>query len=252
MKKIIFIINLLLLGFLGQAQNESVNNVAEEVEVNIPTRVKIIMKNGSILYADFISYEPEVGLLVQINGNNVVFEDKNIKKFKTLKPTKLSSNKFHTPLKTKRVYFRTNIGMLSNTNGNGTSMNISALYQFNSYFSAGIGMGIDNYYFNVQHNIFPVFTEIKAYAMDKKSTPFVSLKTGYSFNRAHEDSGQLVARGGVLINPTFGYRFGSEGIMFDIYSGLRFQKAYYEKVNWAYSIQEITWRRVELGMALSF
>ena len=249
MKKITFIICLLSFCFLGQAQNISSDNSTETKEVRKLERVKVVLKNGNVLYGKLIAYSPDTGLELQIYDHTMTIPDNRIKK---LKMYSRSIKNVYLPLKTKKFYFRTNAGLLSNTNGTGTTLNISALYQFNNYFSAGVGLGVDNYYFNAPHNIFPVFSEFKAYLMDKKSSPFVSLKTGYSFNRAHEDSGQLKARGGILVNPTFGYRFGSSGIMFDVYGGIRYQKANYERLSWAFSTQEILWRRVELGMALSF
>lgn len=249
MKKIILIYSLFLLGFLGQAQNMTLNNDSETSEATVSERIKVILNNGTVLYGELIAYSPETGLIMQIKGHNITIKNQDIKRFKMLNR---SVEKTYLPLKRKKIYYRTNFGLLSNTNGTGTTMNISALYQFNSYFSAGVGIGVDNYYFNAPHNIFPVFTEFKGYLMDKSSSPFVSLKTGYSFSTPHEESGQLAARGGILLNPTFGYRFGSRGIMFDIYSGLRYQKAYYEKGGWAFSTQDILWRRIELGMALSF
>ncbi len=250
MKNIFFLLSFLFLGFLGQAQNESIDNITEAQEITEPIPVKVVLKGGSVIFGQLISYEPEVGILVRYNGSDVFIKEDTYKKFVTFASTKQRN---YSRLATKKMYFRTNIGLLSNTNGTGSTMNISALYQFNSYFSAGLGVGIDNYYFNEPHNIFPVFAEFKTNLVDKNSSPYVSLKTGYSFNRPHKDSGQVVARGGLLINPTFGYRFGSNGIMFDLYAGYRFQQAYYEKLtSWSFSAQDILWKRVELGMALSF
>ncbi len=249
MKHILLLFGLLCFSFLGQAQSSSPAEDATQTQQESLDRVKVILKSGTVLYGELISYDPEVGLLVQVKGQDLFIKEEKLKKFVTLTS---SQKRLFVPLQTKKFYFRTNFGILSNTNGTGSTLNISGLYQFNPYFAAGVGVGVDNYYFNEQHNIFPVFTEIKTYLMDKKAAPFVSLKTGYSFNRRHRDSGQLVARGGLFVNPTFGYRFGTRGLIFDMYGGYRFQNAYYEKAGWAFSTQEITWRRIELGMALSF
>ena len=248
MKIYILLFVLSLAGFWGQAQSIDTNN-PETSEIEDKVRVKVYMNNGSVIFGEFEDYDPEKGIWIKINDRILFLGKEHFRKFSTVNNY---GKKVHNPLKSKKVYYRTNLGLLANTNGTGTSLNISALYQFSPHLSAGVGIGVDNYYFNAPHNIFPVFTEFKGYLVDKRSSPFVSIKTGYSFNRPHEDSGQLVARGGILFNPTFGYRFGSEGIMFDIYFGLRLQKAYYEKLTWAFSRQDILWRRVEIGSALSF
>ena len=254
MKSIILIFGLLFLSVLGQAQiieESSAQESSLEAAAEAPLpRVVVKLKGGSVLHGQLVSYQPEVGILVRINGSDILIAEDKIQKFVTKESS--SANTF-SRLKTKKIYYRTSLATLSNEDGAGMCLNISALYQFNNYISAGVGMGIDNYYFNEPHNMYPVFAEIKTYLVDRKSSPFVSLKTGYSFNTPHEESGQLIARGGLLINPTFGYRFGTRGIMFDIYGGYRFQEAYYEKINWnGLSQQEILWKRIELGLALSF
>lgn len=245
MKKYILLFSMFIF-FLGQAQSQS-SAKEQETEVN---EVKVILKNGSSFFGELVSYDPNEGITVSVNGKEIFIEEKRLRKFVS---TASSKEVFKPKLKTNKIYFRTNVGFLTNDNGTGASLNVSALYQLNRYFSAGIGVGVDNYYFNEPHNIFPLFTEFKTYLVDKNSSPYVSLKTGYSFNRAHEDSGQVLARGGFMINPTFGYRFGSRGIMFDLYAGIRMQNAYYEKIqNNGYSRQDIIWKRLEFGTALSF
>lgn len=240
MKQIFLLAFCILLGFLGQAQNESSDNL----------KTKVYLKNGSILVADFKSYDPNGDLVVVLNGADFVMSSKEVKKIVMLEST---SHVNMNRLTTKKIYHRTNIASLSNSNGNGITLNYSALYQHSRWLGVGAGIGIDNYYYSRGRNVYPLFVEFRSYLVDRNSSPYVSLKSGYGFIFSDEELGQTKTNGGVLINPTFGYRFGSSGIMFDAYLGLRFQDAEYEFVDsWSFRQQDIQWNRVEIGFGISF
>lgn len=235
------ILILLLFGFfMGQAQNETDNN----------TEVTIEMKSGSVLVGRLISYDPNTETVVEISGNQLTFDSQKIKKIVMKTSTEAKSI---NRLKTKKIYNRTNFALLSNANGNGISLNHSVLYQHSRWVGVGIGGGIDNYYFSAGRNVYPLFLEFRSFLVDRNSSPYVSLKSGYGFTFSNEDLGQTLTRGGFLINPTFGYRIGSSGVFMDFYLGLRFQDAIYEtNSGWSQSKQDIQWNRVELGFGVSF
>ncbi len=240
MKQTFLALVCLLMSFTGFAQSESSENL----------KTKVFLKNGSVLIAEYKSYDPNGDMVIILNGSDFIVPANEVKKIVMMESsTKVNINR----LATKKVYHRTNFASLSNGNGNGISLNYCALYQHSRWLGVGLGVGIDNYYFTQGRNVYPLFAEFRSYLVDRNSSPYVSLKSGYGFIFSDEDLGQTKTRGGVLINPTFGYRFGSSGIMFDAYLGLRFQDAEYEFFDsWRFRQQDIQWNRVEIGFGISF
>lgn len=212
--------------------------------------VKVILKSGTVLVGELISYDPAGDLVFDLKGNLFTIPSSAVKKI-VMKTSSIKQNL--NRLATKKVYHRTNVGTLSNVNGSGISLNYSALYLHEYWLGIGVGTGIDNYYFSEGRNVYPLFVELKSFLVDKNASPFVSLKTGYGFIVPDKDIGQTNTKGGMIINPTFGYRFGTGGVIFDSYIGFRFQKAEYDTfTGWETSHQNIQWNRVELGFAFSF
>lgn len=225
---------------MGQAQNED----------NTENDVRIEMLSGSKFVGKLVSYDPNGETTVSINGSEIKFQSDKIKK---IVMTTSTETKSLNRLKTKRIYNRTNFALLSNANGNGISLNHSVLYQHSRWVGIGLGAGIDNYYFAAGRNVYPVFLEFRSFLVDRNSSPYVSLKSGYGFIVSNEDIGQTYTRGGFLINPTFGYRIGSSGVFMDFYIGMKFQDAIYEtNSGWSLSRQDIQWKRIELGFGVSF
>lgn len=210
----------------------------------------VVMKSGTRLQGKLLSYDPNTEVILEVLGNELKLPSSRVKKI--VMPT--SSRRVNiNRIQTKKIYHRTNMGLLSNANGNGISLNYSALYQHNRWLAVGLGAGIDNYYFKRGRNVYPIFTEIKSYLVDGNSSPYVSLKSGYGFIPTNEDENQTNTKGGMIFNPTFGYRLGSSGVFMDFYIGLRFQSAEYESnTGWSKSHQEIQWNRIETGFGVSF
>ncbi len=210
----------------------------------------VVLKSGSKLQGKLISYDPNTEVEIEILGRLLTLPSSEVKRI--VMPTS-SRNINISRIQTKKIYHRTNVGILSNDNGNGISLNYSALYQHSRWLAVGLGAGIDNYYFQRGRNVYPIFTEIKSYLVDGNSSPYVSLKSGYGFIATNAEENQTNTKGGMIINPTFGYRLGSSGVFMDFYIGFRFQSAEYEVNNgWSKSHQDIQWNRIETGIGISF
>lgn len=69
-------------------------------------------------------------------------------------------------------------------------------YQFNSYFFAGIGVGVD-YYTDLDAIGVPIFADLKITPWNSKTSPFFDAKIGYSVADIE----------GVYFAPTIGCRF---------------------------------------------
>lgn len=62
------------------------------------------------------------------------------------------------------------------------SVTVTNGYMFNQHWAAGIGVGFEMY----DHNLFPLFGEIRYTIWDNKISPFITIKGGYSFGNFKE------------------------------------------------------------------
>lgn len=81
------------------------------------------------------------------------------------------------------------------------NLNIINGYQINPYFSLGLGTGL-RYYFDAEAALVPVFADFRAYFINNKTSPYLSLGVGYSFDATNDFKGV-----GFLLNPTVGVSF---------------------------------------------
>jgi hypothetical protein len=139
---------------------------------------------------------------------------------------KLNNNEL-TNRKTKGYYGNMQISLLMGNNypdnnyypckPRNPSFTISNGYMFNSNWLAGVGIGFEIF----DHNLFPLFAEIRYTFWDEKISPFFTLKGGYSFGNfkaRHYDElhlnwepnwvndANLRHYGGILFNPEIGVK----------------------------------------------
>lgn len=94
---------------------------------------------------------------------------------------------------------------------------ISNGYMFNPHLAAGVGVGFEIY----DHNLFPLFGEIRYTVWDNKISPFITFKGGYSFGNFKQkhydeiyldwlpyyiDDADLRHYGGLMLNPEIGVK----------------------------------------------
>lgn len=97
------------------------------------------------------------------------------------------------------------------------SVTVTNGYMFNEHFSAGIGVGVEIF----DHNLFPLFADIRYTVWDNKISPFIAIKGGYAFGnfkKKHHDElyldwspfyvydAYLRNYGGVMIHPEIGVK----------------------------------------------
>jgi len=97
------------------------------------------------------------------------------------------------------------------------SFTITNGYMFNKHWAAGAGVGFEIF----DHNLFPLFAEVRYTLWDSKISPFVTMKGGYSFGNfkaKHYDDlylnwspyyindASLRHYGGIMLNPEIGVK----------------------------------------------
>lgn len=82
-------------------------------------------------------------------------------------------------------------------------LNIINGYQFNPYFSLGLGTGVRYYYDSYSElTMVPVFADFRVNFINRKVSPYISAGVGYSFNATDDFAGA-----GMYFDSTLGVRF---------------------------------------------
>ena len=216
-----------------------------------PATDKIYLKNGSVLVGKIIEYQPKDSVVFQIqNGNTMTFPSNLVKKVKMYSESEVA--KMYT-FRQNTFYTRSQLSVLYKKDNSGISFSQSVGYQFRHWLAVGAGLGIDNYRLEQGNNLMPVFLELRTFLLKQNLSPYFSLRVGHSFAFEDKSIGQTEAKGDYFINPTIGYRLGTGFPYVDIFCGVKFQKTQYETLDsWSKSHFNITYRRYDIGLAMTF
>lgn len=96
-------------------------------------------------------------------------------------------------------YNRVNVGVLGGS-ASSPSFNIINGYRFNQHWSAGLGLGVEQFYWN---RYIPVFAEGNYNLLKKNTTPWLSLMVGYEL--PYQNFGSV--RGGITAGGKIGFSY---------------------------------------------
>jgi len=197
--------------------------------------VVVYLKSGTMFSG--VVKEWKIGDLITIitdAGNEFTFKGDTIDK--VLQRELYEKNlglKYGTPYNFKEsgIYYsvkghfiKGNFGSRANeSHGGGFSALLGTRY--NRYFGVGIGVGYDSYAFDSGERVVPFFTEVSGYLSPKHTTLSYGLAAGYSLAFNNEDFNIIQAKGGLMVHPNIGIRFGKKDVKYTIDLGYRFQKA---------------------------
>jgi len=157
------------------------------------------------------------------------------------------------------VYYSGKLQLIAGNEGqrakavNGLGFSISAGYRFNRWASVGLGSGYDRFIWNSGENFIPVFAEYTCFFNPKNTSLFTSIQAGYSFAYKDNDFLLIEAKGGAMVYPAIGLRFGRYDTKYTIDFGYKFQKAeltYTDQWQPARSEQRLTYRRLTLRFGI--
>jgi len=110
----------------------------------------------------------------------------------------------------------------------GLSLHYALGFQFNRWLGAGVGSGLDSYSLRNRYQLVPVFLHLRSFLGRTKVAPMLLLDAGYGFALTDRDAGITESRGGWLLHPAVGVRFGAHPkVNFAMDIGYRFQRASY-------------------------
>ena len=203
----------------------------------------VYLKNGSIVKGQIIEQIPTSSLKIEIAGGSIfVYQMTEIEKIiKEEIITPPIAKRKRTAPKTGYKGFVDMGGGFPVSNGDGFfSVHISQGYQFNPFFYAGAGLGID-YHFGYSTICLPLFANGRVNFIDNPVSPFFDLKIGYS---VYEGEGLFFA-------PSIGTRFAiDQRCAFTFSVGYNLQKV--NKVNSYYSPRSRTLNGVSMKIGIEF
>jgi len=136
----------------------------------------------------------------------------------------------------------------------GYGFSFLAGYRLNRLVGAGIGVGYDKFIDDSGEELIPIFAEFSGYAIPKSTSFSYSLGIGYSLARDNADYGIIDSKGGILVYPAIGLRFGNSNLKYTLDLGYKFQKATFTYLspldNSTRSEQRLTYKRLTLRFGI--
>lgn len=124
----------------------------------------------------------------------------------------------------KGQFIKGNFGLRANEN-HGAGFSILMGTRYNRYIGVGVGVGYDSYSLDSGERVVPFFVEASGYLSPKHTTLSYGLAAGYSLAFDNLDFNIIEAKGGMMVHPHIGLRFGKRKMKYTLDLGYRFQKA---------------------------
>jgi hypothetical protein len=168
----------------------------------------VYLKNGSVFHGMIVELVPNQSLKIEtIGGNIFAFKMDEIEKY-TKEPigkqnTRVANANSGSGL-SKGYIGMVDIGYDFGVGYFGVGrvqLDIINGYQFNPYFSIGIGTGL-RIYPEIEEVLIPLYADFRVNFLDRKISPYFSTGLGYAFSVTNG-----YGSGGFLFNPALGARF---------------------------------------------
>jgi hypothetical protein len=226
-------------GVVALSQNESKSDAPKSITV-------VTLKNGSVLEGELLEYDAEGALKLRLaNGVIVTFLHTQIDHLKHrylggrgAKPYAFRESGYYFHSSLSSSFERDVYDDLVPAVG----LEQVAGYQFSRWIGAGLGAGLHTMNAFDGPVFIPVFAEARGYFLKKRVSPYYAMQLGYAFPLTSSGQNLLKARGGMLLHPAAGFRFGgSEHLNFTLDFGIRFilntKLTYEEELFWSSSIE---------------
>ncbi len=193
----------------------------------------VYLKDGSEFRGELIEYQPSYIKIKALGGKEIIFDRAEVEKLiQEPIPNPPKGIKKPYAFKEQGLYQAVVASFLPGTAAwnddfaKGYGIRGVVGKQWNRWIGTGIGLGIENYYPTQGETVYPLFLELRGYLTAQNVAPYYTLAGGYSFTIKNEEAGISDAKGGYLVHPAIGLRFGgSEKTNFTLDAGVQFQKA---------------------------
>lgn len=240
MKKIVVFCIIILSQFAVQlqAQNKQFKDV-------------VYLNDGSRITGSVVTYKPDESISLELStGQQLVFLAKDVKKVvmgmpsieKTLEPYEFKERGLYNA-----TSFALSFGKSTYTNSVGVGLQHSVGYQFCRFLGAGVGVSYENLYIQnyAEGRMLSIFGEVRGYLSKHNTAFYYNVAGGIAFPVAKASENLTNHKGGLLIYPAFGMRFGaSKRYNFFMDIGAKIQQVSYNSLNeWSQDLYSVTYRR---------
>jgi len=207
----------------------------------------IVMKSGSILEAQIVEWNSNEQLVLLSEGimDIITISQRDIHKI-------FPSGEMDAKLLSEKAIFLNNIAshkdynfphtgfyatakaqFITGNEGdranaiNGFGVSVSAGHRFTRMLGVGGGIGYDQFIWNSGEEMIPVFAELNGFLTPSLTSLFYNIQAGYSIALSDERYAIESAKGGMMIYPSVGVRFGSAENKITLDIGYKFQNATY-------------------------
>ena len=236
MNKLFKLLSIALVLFtLNEVNAQELSTAEENRKEQQKDEVVVYLKSGTMFSGAVKEWKiGETITIVTDSGNEYTFSGETVDKVIQLKLYEKSMNmKFDTPYNFKESglyysfkghFINGNFGDRQNEN-HGLGISVLVGKRFNRLLGVGVGAGYDAYILDSGERVLPIFAEVSGYISPKHTTLAYGLAAGYSLAFNNEDYNIIDAKGGLMVHPNIGIRFGKKKLKYTLDLGYRFQKA---------------------------
>lgn len=218
----------------------------------------VYLKSGTKLRGKLIEWKDKESIMLDIHGNLISIDQRRVKKI-VQGGTDIKNKVSNYNFQEKGIYHQFTLNFISGNDGPranrrpGLGAAMSTGYRFNQYLGIAGGVGFDQYIFGTDERFLSLFTEFSGFVLKENFSPMYSLKLGYGFGFSDEEAGFIESKGGYLVHPAIGFRFGQNKLKWTMDIGYKFQKANLSYVFWGeLREQELLYKRLTLRLGLMF
>jgi hypothetical protein len=211
----------------------------------------VYLNDGSRMTGNVLDYKPNEAISLELSsGQQIVFLAKDIKKVVMSMPNVEKKSEPYE-FKEKGIYNASSLsftfGKSSFVNTIGIGLQHSIGYQFNRILGAGLGVSYENLYTQsyAEGRMFSIFGEVRGYFSKHNTAFYYNVAGGMAFPVAKESESLTNHKGGLLIYPALGMRFGaSKRYNFFVDVGAKMQQVSYKRFTESSNdIYAVTYRR---------
>ena len=260
MRRIIFTVLILFVTVgLGAQKNE---------------KTTIVLRSESIIKGELIDWQQDDYVIIKVKGiaDPLVIKQENIKRNITvdqnynvqlreeIKGLRSLSKSSKNNFKNEGLYSTLKGHFITANEGdrargtNGFGISISAGHRFCRLLAVGGGFGYDQFIWDSGEEMIPLFAEVSGFINDAPTSLFYNLQAGYSIALFDDDFLIDNARGGIMIYPSIGLRFGQGDTKMTLDFGYKIQNATYTYADiWDSTTtreQKLTYKRMTLRIGV--
>lgn len=238
----------------------STANLLAQENNNERGKILVELNDGSVIEGMINEWVVDDYLDIKTEwAESMVFPASKIKSITQVSALALQNSRDGYNYEETGIYYSGKTQLITGNNGQrarsvyGLGISASAGYKFSRWVNVGGGIGYDRFIWESGENLVPIFAELTSYLSPKNTSLFVNCQAGYSLAFKDDDYLLISAKGGPMIYPSLGLRFGRYKTKYSVDLGYKFQKAeftYGQQWNTDTAEQRVTFKRLSLRFGI--